>query len=72
MFGFEPYHILLAAAGVAIVLSYWLPRFLSGREPAASALLVLTGALVFMLPGMPRPPDPSRGPWCGSAPPSCA
>ena len=57
MFGFEPYHILLVAVGGAIVLSYWLPRFLSGREPAASAMLVLTGALAFAIPGMPPPPD---------------
>ncbi len=34
MFGFESYHILLAAVGVSIILSFWLPRFISGREPA--------------------------------------
>lgn len=62
MFGLEPYHILLVAVGIAIVLSYWVPRFLSGREPAASALLVLAGALVFMLPGMPASPDPVARP----------
>ena len=52
-FGLDHYHALLAGAGIAIIASYWLPRFLSGREPAASALLVLTGALAFSLPGMP-------------------
>lgn len=63
MFDFEPYHILLATLGVAIVLSYWLPRFLSGREPAASAMLVLTGLAGFQLvPGMPPPPDPVESP----------
>ncbi|WP_133365125.1 cation:proton antiporter [Qipengyuania sediminis] len=63
MFGFEPYHILLVAIGGAIVLSYWLPRFLSGREPAASALLVLTGALAFQfVPGMPEALNPTRQP----------
>jgi len=62
MFGFESYHILLAAAGAAIILSYWLPRFLSGREPAASAMLVVTGALAFLIPGMPPPPDPVAQP----------
>lgn len=62
MFGFEAYHILLVAVGAAIVLSYWLPRFLSGREPAASAMLVLTGAVAFMIPGMPAPPDPVARP----------
>jgi sodium/hydrogen antiporter len=62
MFGFESYHILLVAAGAAIIVSYWLPRFLSGREPAASAMLVLTGALIFLVPGMPDPPDPVAAP----------
>lgn len=47
MYGFDTYHILLAGLGGAIILSYWLPRFVSGREPAASALLILTGLLAF-------------------------
>ncbi len=38
------YHLFLLFAGAAIVLAYWLPRFVSGREPAASALLILAGA----------------------------
>lgn len=38
------YHHFLLFAGSAIVLAYWLPRFVSGREPAASALLILAGA----------------------------
>ncbi|QYU69179.1 cation:proton antiporter [Leptolyngbya sp. 15MV] len=58
MFGFDWYHALLAGVGAAIIVSYWLPRFVSGREPAASALLVLTGMGAFALPGMPAPPDP--------------
>ncbi|WP_126172493.1 cation:proton antiporter [Altericroceibacterium xinjiangense] len=63
MFGFETYHVLLAAVGTAIILSYWLPRFLSGREPAASALLVLTGLVIFaLIPGMPHPLDPIENP----------
>ena len=63
MFGFEAYHILLVATGLAITLSYWLPRFLSGREPAASAMLVFTGFLVFqMVPGMPEALDPVASP----------
>jgi NhaP-type Na+/H+ or K+/H+ antiporter len=63
MFGFESYHILFAATGAAIVLSYWLPRFLSGREPAASAMLVLTGLAAFhAFPGMPPAPDPVSAP----------
>lgn len=47
MFEFAGYHALLAALGVAIILAYWLPRFFSGREPAASALLIGLGALLF-------------------------
>lgn len=63
MFGFAPYHILLAAIGCAIILSYWLPRFLSGREPAASAMLVATGLVAFQIvPGMPRALDPVANP----------
>jgi uncharacterized membrane protein (UPF0136 family) len=53
VFGFEAYHILLAAVGAAIILSFWLPRFLSGREPATSALLILAGFSAFsLIPGM--------------------
>lgn len=62
MFGFEAYHVLLVAVGGAIALSYWLPRFLSGREPAASALLVLTGFAIFALPGMPPALNPVTSP----------
>ncbi|APE27037.1 cation:proton antiporter [Aurantiacibacter gangjinensis] len=54
-FSLSPYHVLLAGCGLAIVLAYWLPRFFSGREPAASALLILGGLLSFgLLPGVPE------------------
>lgn len=63
MFGFESYHILLAALGLAIILSFWLPRFLSGREPATSALLILFGLAAFAgVPGMPAALDPVASP----------
>lgn len=59
MYGFQTYHIILAAAGAAIIASYWLPRFLSGREPAASALLVLSGMAAFAwIPGLPEAISP--------------
>lgn len=62
-FSLDPYHAVLAGAGVAIIVSYWLPRFISGREPAASALLVLAGMLAFSLPGMPAAPSPLGFPY---------
>jgi NhaP-type Na+/H+ or K+/H+ antiporter len=63
LFGFEAYHILLAAVGASIILSFWLPRFLSGREPATSALLILAGFAAFTLvPGMPAALNPIANP----------
>jgi NhaP-type Na+/H+ or K+/H+ antiporter len=63
VFAFDSYHVLLAAIGLSIVLSFWLPRFLSGREPATSALLILTGFATFALvPGMPQAIDPVGSP----------
>lgn len=53
----------MVALGVAIIACYWLPRFFSGREPAASALLVLAGFLAFaFVPGMPGAIDPTLNP----------
>lgn len=57
-----PHILLLVAIGVAIILANWLPRLISGREPAASALLIGAGALLFLVPGMPAAPDPVRDP----------
>jgi sodium/hydrogen antiporter len=63
MYGLDAYHVLLAALGAGIILAYWLPRFVSGREPAASALLLLAGTLGFALvPGMPAALDPTERP----------
>ncbi|HZG08159.1 MAG TPA: cation:proton antiporter [Allosphingosinicella sp.] len=62
-FGLESYHVAMAAIGGGIILAYWIPRFLSGREPAASALLILFGALAFsFVPGMPTAFDPREAP----------
>lgn len=66
LFEFSGYHILLAALGLAIILAYWLPRFVSGREPAASALLIGLGFVIFgWLPGMPEAISPisTPKPW---------
>ena len=63
MFGFSSYHLVLAGLGVSIILAYWLPRFVSGREPAASALLIGLGALVFgPIPGVSEAISPLRSP----------
>lgn len=62
-FGLASYHVAMAAIGAAIILAYWIPRFLSGREPAASALLILLGGLAFAcVPGMPAAFDPRTSP----------
>jgi len=37
------YHEFLLFAGLAIFSAFWLPRFVSGREPASSVLLILAG-----------------------------
>lgn len=59
MFEVSAYHLLLAAFGTIIILAYWLPRFVSGREPAASALLIGLGFATFgWIPGMPGTIDP--------------
>lgn len=63
MYGLDDYHIFLALAGCGIALSYWLPRFFLGREPAASSFLILSGAVAFyFVPGMPLPLDPTADP----------
>jgi NhaP-type Na+/H+ or K+/H+ antiporter len=49
------YHDFLLYAGVAIVTAYWLPRFVSGREPAASALLIAAGAICALSLAEPPP-----------------
>ncbi len=62
-YGFDSYHIAMAVFGAAILLAFWLPRFFSGREPAASALLIGIGAVAFSLvPGMPAIIDPTSSP----------
>jgi NhaP-type Na+/H+ or K+/H+ antiporter len=62
-FGLAPYHVGLTAVGASIILAFWLPRYFSSREPAASALLILAGIVVFtFVPEMPRAIDPRRAP----------
>ena len=62
-FGLDAYHVALAALGAGIILAFWVPRLFSGREPAASALLILFGAVAFtIVPGMPQALDPREAP----------
>ncbi|OYX65105.1 MAG: sodium:proton antiporter [Sphingomonadales bacterium 32-64-17] len=62
-FSLAPYHVLLAGCGIVIVAAYWLPRLFSGREPAASGLLILGGMAVFgIMPGVPDAFSPIERP----------
>ncbi len=62
-FAFDPYHVLIAMVGGLVILAYWVPRFVSNREPAASGLLIIFGAIGFSLvPGMPAAIDPRENP----------
>ena len=62
-FGFAPYHVALALIGASIIVAFWVPRFFSGREPAASAWLILAGMAAFtFVPGMPAAIDPRAAP----------
>ena len=63
-FGLYAYHFALAAVGTAVILAYWLPRFISKHEPAASGLLILFGMAAFaLIPGLPAIPDPRQDPY---------
>lgn len=59
MFELSPFHISVAAVGAAIIFAFWLPRLVSGREPAAAPLLLALGALAGLLvPGLADAVDP--------------
>lgn len=63
MFEFSAYHLGLAVGGLGIVLACWLPRFISGREPAAAPLLLGAGvAAGLLVPGLPELVDPLARP----------
>ena len=63
MYELSSYHIVLAIVGCAILFAHWLPRWISGREPAASALLIGAGYLAFaFIPGTPSPFNPVNSP----------
>lgn len=63
MFEFSSYHVVLAVVGCSILFAHWLPRWVSGREPASSALLIGAGYLTFeFIPGVPSPLNPVQSP----------
>jgi sodium/hydrogen antiporter len=62
MFDLSGYHVFLALMGAGIILAYWLPRFVSGREPAASALLIAFGFLAAWSTGNATTIDPVANP----------
>lgn len=60
---FSPYHQILAVVGIIVILSCWIPRLVSSREPAAAPLMIIFGALaVLFIPNLPAPPDPRVAP----------
>ena len=61
LFEFETYHLSMFAIGAAIILAFWLPRFISGREPTASPLLILFGVIsFFIVPELATSLDPRQ------------
>lgn len=62
-FALSNYHVGMALIGAGIIAAYWLPRFLSGREPAASAPLILFGiGIYWILPDVAKTLDPRAAP----------
>lgn len=62
-FGLSAYHLAMMLVGAGVIVAFWLPRFLSGREPAASALLILFGiAIHWAMPDVWRALDPREAP----------
>jgi NhaP-type Na+/H+ or K+/H+ antiporter len=63
LFGSEPYHVVLAATGLALLVAYTLPRLVSARPHSSSWLLMALGLAAFALvPGMPQALDPVSAP----------
>ena len=59
----QPVPLLFAALGAVILAAHWLPRFFSGREPAAAPLLLAAGAVLGLtLPGAVTGVDPVAHP----------
>jgi sodium/hydrogen antiporter len=62
-FEFSAYHVTLAIVGAIVILSLWLPRLFSRREPAAAPLMILFGAAsALVMPDIFTLPDPRSEP----------
>ena len=62
-FAFETYHLQLACLGLVIILSYWVPRLVSRREPVAAPLMLIAGGVAaWLLPDLQPLPDPGGAP----------
>lgn len=62
-FGLAAYHRGMFLVGAGIIGAFWLPRLVSGREPAASAFLILFGlALYWLMPDFAAAIDPREAP----------
>lgn len=62
-FAFAPYHVLMTAIGVAVLLAYLLTRLTFLSSPSASPFLMLLGLLAYaVVPGMPAALDPTTSP----------
>ncbi|WP_417742310.1 cation:proton antiporter [Salipiger sp.] len=62
-FVFDGYHLQLAFVGLIIILSYWVPRLVSRREPVAAPLLLISAGLVaWLFPEVKPLPDPGEAP----------
>jgi sodium/hydrogen antiporter len=63
LFGSEPYHVLLAVIGLALLLAYSLPGLASSRPTSSLWLLMVFGLLAFTyVPGMLQALDPVSAP----------
>lgn len=63
LFALDAYHLLLAALGAGLLLSYWLPRLAFARPPAVTALLMIFGMLgSVVFPGISATIDPTVNP----------
>ena len=59
----QNYHIVLMLMGLGLILAYWMPRFVSGREPAAAALVIGAGSITGLLqPDFAQAIIPTRWP----------